>query len=156
HPDLPHSRIHGVWRPSVHGCIQHTVPVLSVLEYTRVRSVARRSESVNVPNLDDYDWQRSGMFIYEQHCEQCHGGPGVAPAPFALGMNPPPSAIVKVGRKRSPAELYWVVKHGIKMSGMPAWDFRLKEHQLWDLVATLKKLPELDKATYLSLKQTVN
>lgn len=129
----------------------HTAPVYKILEYARIRAVEVRALQ-SAPPLDALDWRGKGAQIYELHCLQCHGGPGVSPEPFALGMMPPPSAIVRVAKTRSPEELYWVTKHGIKMSGMPAWKYRLTENELWQVVAFLKKIPQLTAAEYAQVR----
>jgi mono/diheme cytochrome c family protein len=128
----------------------HTTPVYKFLEHARIQAVDARVDE-QVPDLTLFDWQRSGLKNYQRHCIACHGAPGVAPEPFSLGMMPPPSAIVRVAGQRSPAELYWVIENGIKMSGMPAWKYRLTQEELWELVALVKVLPTLSKAEYAQL-----
>lgn len=129
----------------------HSAPVYNFLEYARIRAVKIR---ITEPpeEFSQLDWQRQGVLNYEKHCVQCHGAPGVAPESFSLGMMPPPSAIVRVGKERTPSELFWVIKNGIKMSGMPAWKYRLSEPELWQLAALVKQLPSMNKAEYRSLK----
>lgn len=133
----------------------HTKPVYELLVYARNRAVAVRAPS-RPSSFDDMDWRRSGVKLYERHCLKCHGAPGVAPEPFSLGMMPPPSAIVRVARQRSEGELYWVIKNGIKMSGMPAWKYRLTDEELWQLVALLKKLPSMTTAEYAVLRKDID
>jgi mono/diheme cytochrome c family protein len=93
-----------------------------------------------------------GVEVYRQHCVRCHGAPGVAPDSFALGLNPVPANLAHTSRERSAEELYWTVKYGLKMTGMPAGELRLREQELWDLVAFLKALPSLSPAAYRALR----
>jgi len=130
----------------------HTTPVYKFLEHARIQAVDARIDD-EVPDLSTFNWQTSGIANYKRHCVACHGAPGVAPEPFSLGMMPPPSAIVRVARQRSPAELFWVIENGIKMSGMPAWKYRLSDDEQWELVALLKELPTLSKSEYAQLAQ---
>ena len=132
----------------------HTAPVYKFLEFARMQSIETRIPE-KAPSLDQFDWRGAGVQIYEKHCLQCHGAPGLAPEPFALGMMPPPSAIARIASERSPEQLYWVIKNGVMMSGMPAWKYRLKEQELWELVAFLKKLPEFTTKDYALLRQQV-
>jgi mono/diheme cytochrome c family protein len=74
---------------------------------------------------------------------QCHGAPGVAPEPFALGMTPAPAALVHTARTWTLAEIFWVVKEGIKMTGMPAWKYRMSEDDMWAVVAFLPAMARL-------------
>ena len=78
----------------------------------------------------------------------CHGGPGVAQGDIGRSMQPLPGPLVDAGRRFSPAELYWVVKKGIKMSGMPAWEYRMSDADLWATVAFLERLPALTPAQF--------
>ena len=131
---------------------QHTAPVYWLLNETMRRSIGRRSHGIEVPALDDPALVRRGVELYREHCVQCHGAPGVAPEPFALGMTPLPANLALTAREwNDPADLYWAVKYGIKMSGMPAWSFRLTEDELWAVVAFVSRLPALGPAEYLAL-----
>lgn len=133
----------------------HTNLVYQVLDYARVQSIDARIDD-NVPELSNFNWQGTAVKHYEQHCVACHGAPGVAPQSFSLGMMPAPSAIVRVARQRTPAELYWVIENGVKMSGMPAWKYRLNKQEIWQLVALIKQLPTLSKSQYAQLRKQQN
>lgn len=137
---------------NVSALAQHTRPVFYLLQYAMVRAAETRSESVEVPDLRQLDWRQSGLALYTQHCQQCHGAPGVAPESFSLGMTPSPTAIAAIARHREAGHIFWVTKHGIKMTGMPAWQFRLNERQLWEVVAFVKQIPYLTVAEYLELR----
>jgi cytochrome c553 len=76
----------------------------------------------------------------------------VAPEPFALGLLPVPENLALVGRERSLAEIYWTVRNGLKMTGMPAWQYRLDDGAMWDVAAFVKQLPQLSPAGYAALK----
>lgn len=140
---------------NISALAQHTRPVYKVLEFARIRSVEIRSTSASPPDVD-LDWQGSGIQIYEMHCLKCHGAPGLSPDPFALGMMPPPSAIARVGRRRTEQEMYWVLENGIKMSGMPAWKYRLTENEIWTVVKLLKEIPFMTKEDYALLRAAAN
>jgi len=131
---------------------QHTQPVYDLLEIARNRSIAVRTTSIKAPALTGQDYQVRGVQLYQQYCVQCHGAPGVAPNRFSLGMMPAPSAIVKVGLVRSPEEIFWVIRNGIKMSGMPGWAFRLNQTEHWQLVALIKQMPFMTSADYKQLR----
>jgi mono/diheme cytochrome c family protein len=131
---------------------QHTRPVYWLLNAVMRRAVVQHAAGIGVPILDDRALIERGAGLYERHCTQCHGAPGVAPDPFALGMLPVPANLALTVREwRDPAELYWVVRHGIKMSGMPAWEFRLADAELWAVVAFLVELPLLGPPEYQAL-----
>ena len=122
---------------------QHLRPTFWLLRIGLDESVQRHARSITAPPLTDQALAARGLALFHAHCEQCHGGPGVAPEPFALGLTPSPANLAHSVRERTPAELYWVVKNGIKMTGMPAWAFRLAERDLWAVVAFLIELPRM-------------
>jgi mono/diheme cytochrome c family protein len=127
---------------------QHLRPTYWLLKIGLRESVQRRARDVVVPPLDDPRLAERGLVLYRAHCAQCHGAPGVAPDPFALGMTPAPANLAHAAIERTPAELYWVLKNGIKMTGMPAWAFRLTERDLWSVVAFMRELPRISAEDY--------
>jgi mono/diheme cytochrome c family protein len=127
---------------------QHLRPTYHLAKLTMRRAVERRAADIAVPPLGGEAQLARGAALFRAHCVQCHGAPGVAPEPFALGLTPLATPLARSGRERTPAQLYWVVKNGIKMTAMPAWDFRIGEDDLWALVAFMKELPRLSAASY--------
>ena len=131
---------------------QHLAPTYWALDTGMRRSVQRRADRIAVPPLDDERLVARGLAHFRAHCVQCHGAPGVAPAPFALGMTPTPASLAYTARAWRPAELFWVIKYGIKMTGMPAWEFRLTDADAWAIVAFLRVLPALSPRDYQALR----
>jgi mono/diheme cytochrome c family protein len=127
---------------------QHLAPTYWVLDTGMRRSVSARAHRISVPPLDGEPMIARGLAHFQTHCVQCHGAPGIAPEPFALGMTPAPANLVHTGRAWSPAELFWTIKHGIKMTGMPAWKYRLDDDAIWSLVAFMRVLPALSVEDY--------
>ena len=135
---------------------QHLRPTFWLLKTGLRESVQRQARDIVAPPLVDPALVRRGLALYDAQCVQCHGAPGVAPQPFALGLLPVPTNLAHMVRVRSPAELYWVVKNGIKMTGMPAWEFRLGERDLWAVVAFLLELPEVAPDQYAARISTLD
>lgn len=127
---------------------QHTAPVYWLLNISLKRAAAQRAPTQTPPDLDATENIARGFMLYRQHCVSCHGAPGVAPDAFALGMTPLPANLALSAKHWQAGELYWVIRHGIKMTGMPAWEFRLRDGQLWELVAFLRRLPMLSPQDY--------
>lgn len=128
---------------------QHTKPVYWVIETTMRRSVAMRAKGTAVPDLTAEPAIARGFALYVRGCEQCHGGPGVSPQAAVLGMMPPPAYLVPAGREWPAAEVQWVVKNGIKATGMPAWKHRMSDDEIWQVVAFVKnRLPYLSASQY--------
>ena len=127
---------------------EHVQPLYTVMETTMHASVRRHSAGVAVPALGDPAQVAKGAACFRDHCVLCHGAPGVAQGAAGQGMQPLPGPLVDGAQRWRPAELYWITRHGIKMSGMPAWEFRFDEAELWAVVAFLQHLPSLDAAAY--------
>lgn len=130
---------------------QHLWPTYRFMEIAMRNSVSRRADGITPPPLDDEALIRRGLSHYREHCVQCHGAPGIAPAPFALALTPLPANLAHAGRVWTPAEIYWTVKHGIKMTGMPAWKYRMGEEDLWAIVAFVHRLPYLSPTEYQAM-----
>ena len=131
---------------------QHLAPTYRLLDYALRRSVKFRAKDIEVPDLDNQASLRTGAFLYREHCLQCHGAPGVPPAPFALGMTPVPVPLVHTARSWAPAEVFWVIKEGIKMTGMPAWKYRLSDEHIWALVAFLPAMARMTPEQFSKLQ----
>jgi len=134
---------------------QHTALVNQFLEFAMRRSVKLRSHSVDVPELANEERQRNGLRLYRASCLQCHGAPGVAPEPFAAGMTPAPANLVDTARHWKPQEIYWVVRQGTKMTGMPAWEYRLTDAEIWDVVAFVMYLPRMSTKDYAQWNESI-
>ncbi len=114
-------------------------------------SVKRRAGAVEVPNLNDEALVLAGINDFDSMCIGCHGAPGKNPAPVGQGLNPPAPDLAVSAGEMTPAELFWVTKHGIRMTGMPAWGATHDDGSIWPVVAFLTKLPGLDEAGYLEM-----
>jgi cytochrome c1 len=126
----------------------HTQPVHSLLEVAMRRSVRWRAREIAEPPLADERMAVRGAACYQDKCVQCHGAPGVAQGDIGKGMQPLPGPLVDARQHWRPRELYWLVRHGLKMTGMPAWEYRLTDAQIWELVAFLDRLPDLGATEY--------
>ena len=129
----------------------HTQMVYSVLEIAMHQSVRWRARHVVPPSLDDEALVRRGAGCFSAHCVQCHGAPGVAQDDAGKSMQPVPGPLVDAHQRWQTRELYWLTRNGIKMSGMPAWEFHLGEADLWAVVAFLDRLPALTPRQYAEL-----
>ncbi len=131
--------------------VPHTQPVYWVLEMARERSIEVRAKGITVPSdLSDTKRVQLGAGQYAEMCAGCHLAPGMKRTEIARGLYPRAPEL-RHGTDLTPAEEFWVVKHGVKMTGMPAWGVTHSDEQLWDVVAFLQKLPELTAEQYQSL-----
>ncbi len=114
-------------------------------------SVNARASDIEVPPLTEPSMIAVGMACYRLHCIDCHGAPGQAPAAAGRGMLPVPAPLSQATRDWSPAALYYITKKGVRMTGMPAWEFRMSEQSLWSTVALLAAMPTLSPTDFHQL-----
>ena len=114
-------------------------------------SVARRAKDVSVPDLEDAEMQLVGAGDFDFMCASCHGAPGRRADPAGQGLNPAPPDLAESAAHMTPGELFWITKHGIRMTGMPAWGATHGDGDLWPVVAFMTVLPELDGKAYQSM-----
>jgi mono/diheme cytochrome c family protein len=120
------------------------------LETTQHRSVHRAAEAfeetAQVPDLDDPERIRNGFVHYQEMCVTCHGAPGVPISEVGQGLNPYPPELAS--HFEGPGESFWIVKNGIKMTGMPAFGVTHDDEEIWAIVAFLKRMPKISPPQY--------
>jgi mono/diheme cytochrome c family protein len=111
------------------------------------RSIARHAPSRKNPLGDSPEAVTAGLVLFRAHCVSCHGAPGVDPSEEGASLNPPaPGLTLARVQARPDGQLFWVVSHGIRMTGMPAFGPSRSEQEIWQLVAALRRLPQLSDA----------
>jgi len=141
----------------------HPALVNGTIAFFRERFIAARSQDVEVPDLDDPQRVANGGAHYVPMCAGCHLGPGTKDTEIRRGLYPqPPNLAQPRGHagghdhsdmKQSAARQFWIIKHGIKMTAMPAWGTSHDDEAIWDLVAFLQKLPDLSPEDYAALSE---
>ena len=121
------------------------------LRFSMQRSIATHSLGIEVPRLDDSTLVLKGAGYYEIGCRSCHGAPGMTRPRIANSMMPQPPLLPERIVASNPRKLFYVVKHGMKFTGMPAWPSQERDDEVWAMVAFLLKLPDLDEAGYQRL-----
>lgn len=127
----------------------HSAVVLSLLERMRERSIDARSGSIKVPDLANQQRIVQGAGNYNAMCVQCHRSPGMGETELSKGLYPSPPNLSKEPVKA--AHAFWVIKHGVKASGMPAWGKSMADDYIWNMTAFLQVLPKMDAAAYQSM-----
>lgn len=122
-----------------------------ILHFAMRRSVSTHTLGLNAPELDDPQLVLKGAPHYESSCRPCHGSPQDRPARIAQEMTPPPPELVRTIAEWEPAEIFYIVKHGVKFTGMPAWPAQQRDDEVWAIVAFLLTLPGLDTDRYRQL-----
>ncbi|TCV93380.1 cbb3-type cytochrome c oxidase subunit III [Luteibacter rhizovicinus] len=124
----------------------HTRPVLAIMETVRSQSIARHARDIQVPDLNDPELILKGAGQYAAMCTQCHLKPGMKDSEIRPGLYPQPPDLTQA--RVDPREAFWTIKHGIKMSAMPAWGGSHDDMTIWSMVAFLQKLPAMTPAAY--------
>jgi mono/diheme cytochrome c family protein len=123
--------------------------VNNMLIQVRMASIARHSRGIQEPRASDADTQAGARAFSTRGCENCHGAPGVEWQKWSEGLNPDPPDLKKIVPERESRELFFVVKNGIKMTGMPGFGATgVSDDEIWKIVAFLKKLPTVTDAQY--------
>jgi cytochrome c553 len=122
-----------------------------VLKFAMRRSVATQSLGLRAPPLDDHGLVTKGATHYEGGCRPCHGSPDHPQPVIAARMTPHPPPLSGAAARWEPGELFYIVKHGVKFTGMPAWPAPGRDDEAWALVAFLHALPALTAEEYRRL-----
>jgi len=126
----------------------HLGPVARLIDAVRMRSVEVRAEDVVRPaDFNDPKRVAAGASLYNEMCSGCHLAPGMEPSEISRGLNPRAPVLIR-STGLSPEQEFWVIKHGIKMSGMAAWGVTHDDTLIWNMVAFIDKLPSLSAADY--------
>lgn len=120
-----------------------------VLETTKERSLEVRAAKVVKPE-ERASSPESVAVLFQSLCVPCHGGPGVHRSPIGIGLYPKPPDLLEAAEDEE-EELYWAIRHGIKMTGMPAFGPTHRDEDVWGLVAFVKGLPDLSPVEYRRL-----
>ena len=124
----------------------HTRPVFALMQALRERSIRAHAADLTVPDLTDPQLVLKGAGQYAAMCTQCHLSPAMADSEIRPGLYPQPP---NLSRERvDPKRAFWVIKHGIKMSAMPAWGASHDDATIWSMVAFLQKLPGMSAQEY--------
>lgn len=132
----------------------HSPAVYRLIEWAREQSIARRAADIVPPDdLSDAGRIRRGAGNYDAMCANCHLSPGIEDSEIRKGLYPTPPNLAKptntADSERVDARRFWIIKHGIKASGMPAWSKGgMEDEAIWDLTAFLKILPDLSPEAY--------
>jgi len=131
---------------------QHWPVTARALATLRERSIEARANRIEPPGLNNVELVAAGAKHYAAMCADCHRAPGVAESEMRSGLYPQPPDLTK-GEAPDSGKAFWAIKHGIKMSGMPAWGASHRDGAIWELVAFITELPRLSPAEYQDLSE---
>ncbi len=124
----------------------HSAPAAFFLHFAMQRSIAQRARGLHVPPLSDPVRIARGAAYFDIGCALCHGSPDRQPWAGARKMLPAPPPLIGQVPQWRPEELFWIIKHGVRMTAMPSWPVPDADNEVWDMVAYLERLPDVDPA----------
>lgn len=126
----------------------HWRGVTMVLDELRGRAIAHHSRDIRPPaDLTDPKRISAGAGLYSEMCAGCHLGPGVEKSEMSQGLYPQAPELAR-GTDLTPAEQFWTIKHGVKLTAMPAWGKTHSDQLIWDMVAFIRQLPRMTPEQY--------
>lgn len=131
----------------------HAPIVRWVLDTTFHRHVERQAETVGQPPAVTEALLAKGFTEYDQACVHCHGAPGVPRQGWSDNMRPKPPDMARAAADWSEQEIFWIARHGVKMTGMPAFGPTHSDETLWAVAHFVKDLPDMDAETYRLLRR---
>jgi mono/diheme cytochrome c family protein len=140
---------------NVAATVTDAAPLRWVLVTTREASIKRHAQGIRVPTLGGAQQLENGFRIYREMCAICHTPVGRTETPIAIGLNPQAPGFEEDADHMSAADLFWVIKNGIRFTGMPAWGLSRSDQELWDVVAFLVTLPKMNAADYDAMDRRV-
>jgi mono/diheme cytochrome c family protein len=126
----------------------HTKLTEWITHETMIHSIRRHAQAIKAPRRSSGAQVMAGFCTYETHCVACHGAPAIAREQWVSGLEPSPPYLLDATSHWSSAELFWIVKHGIKMTGMPSWRDSMSDRQVWDVVGFIEAMRQLPPQSY--------
>ena len=120
------------------------------------RSIKVQSQGLEAPALNNPQLIQAGFDHYREDCTGCHTAPGASISEFAQGFYPKAPDLAEEALEMSSEQLFWVIKHGIKMTAMPAWGPTHTNEEIWSIVAFVKQLPNISAADYQRLENAAH
>ena len=122
--------------------------VYNALDTLREKSIASYSSGIKAPSdLNDPKRIAAGAGLYTEMCTGCHLGPGLEKSEMSQGLYPQAPELAK-GTNHTPEQQFWIIKHGVKLSAMPAWGKTHDDQLIWDMVAFIRQLPKMSPEQY--------
>ena len=120
------------------------------LTSVRTASIEKHAPSSPAVNIEDAAIIQAGARAFAARgCATCHGAPGAEWAKFAEGLRPDAADLAEVSKSRSAGQIFWVVKNGINMTGMPSFArISVGDDEIWRIAAFVKKFATVTPEDY--------
>lgn len=138
---------------NVSAMVPHWSITFEILEEARDQSVSYHSKGIITPSLKDPKMEEAGFHHFHDTCRLCHGAPGIAQDEFAKGLYPSPPNLASsdLHQEMNDAKIFWIIKNGLKMTGMPSFGVTHSDQDIWNIVAFVDRLPTLQPDIYKTM-----
>lgn len=138
---------------NVSAMVPHWSMTLEILEEARDQSISYHSKGIVAPSLNDPKMEDAGFHHFQDTCRLCHGAPGIASSEFARGLypSPPDLASTDLHQEMNDLEIFWTIKNGLKMTGMPSFGVTHSNPEIWDIVAFIRRLSTIQPDQYKAI-----
>ena len=135
---------------NVSAMVPHWSITFEIMEEARDQSISYHSKGIVVPSLKDPKMEDAGFHYFQDTCRLCHGAPGIASSEFARGLypSPPDLASSDLHQEMNDSKIFWIIKNGLKMTGMPSFSVTHSDQEIWDMVAFIDRLSTLQPDQY--------
>jgi mono/diheme cytochrome c family protein len=106
-------------------------------------SIARHASGETNPLSLNEENLKAGVDSYKAMCVRCHSLPGGNPSVYGRSFYPPAPQLPEGISRYTDSQLFWLIKHGIRNTGMPAWGSMLSDEEIWQIVSLLKNSQDL-------------
>jgi mono/diheme cytochrome c family protein len=130
---------------------EHTSAVRWLFDTTFRNSVQARAAKIRPPENYTPEMIAAGASDYKLMSQHCHSGPGIEREKWAEGMRPNPPRLKDAAKNWKPNEVFWIIKYGAKMSGMPAFGPTHEDKELWNIAAFVSQLPAITSQEYVRM-----
>lgn len=137
---------------NVAATVPHTAPEELILN-----SIMRYSVKAHAGEEARETWNedqvREGFRQYDEMCIICHGAPGKEQTDINKGLRPNPPNLAEREKRWNSAELFWIIKNGIKMTGMPAFGPTHPDEVIWNIVGFIRRLPCISAEQFATMEK---
>ena len=138
---------------NVSAMVPHWSMTFEILEEVRDQSISYHSKGIVAPSLDDPKMEDAGFHHFQDTCRLCHGAPGIGSSEFTRGLypSPPDLASSDLHQEMNNSKIFWIIKNGLKMTGMPSFGVTHSDKEIWDMVAFIDRLSTLQPDQYKAI-----
>jgi mono/diheme cytochrome c family protein len=123
-----------------------------IFSTTSDNSAKHYSKGIVVPSLTGPSIIDKGFRDYHEICTMCHGAPGVEKSDIGKGLYPKPPNLTDSAKMLEANRLFWVIRNGIKSTGMPGFGKTKSDREIWNIVGFIEKMKNMTPQEYEAMR----